>query len=319
MNRGFGQPGERETTQHGVVNDITVPKLRLREIIIHDEIMIIFLMLLLPIGATLVGQWILPIFMVSVSLVLFRDALENCQTRKEARIKAFYIFMFCGLVFGLGAMIRNSVSERLQQGVDAILQWPPKIRLFLNRVAFLALPFFIPIFTRIPLLTNYFRITLLDPTWPSPRTAQDIEGIQSPDEYNDVEQEETPQVVYPITTTGRKKSHGKPSRWFRRDWFAPKKNDNGLAEFGKAILENRATFSEKGSKKTSANPKVGALYFGYTQAEYVKLRKIGINLGLVEKAGNGYELTNEGIEAMVKAIDQTLGNGAIPKGYENWI
>ena len=317
----LGQPGERETTSHGTVNDITVPTLRLRQLLIFDEIMIAALMLLLPIGATIIGKWILPVFLVSVCVGMFRHVFDNVTTKQELISKLFAIAFYCLASFGIGVLLQEMVSERLQDGAKAIWQWPPKVGLFLNRVSFLLLPFFIPVFTRIPLLTNYFKITLLDPTWPSPIMAIDIEGVQSPDVYNDeIEQEEVaPPTIYPITTTGRKKSHGKPSRWLRRDWFAPKKNANGLAEFGKAILEDRATFSETGSRKTSDNPKLGALYFGYTQSEYAKLRKIGINLGLIEKKGNGHDLTNDGIEAIVKVIAQTLGNDAIPKGYEMWL
>lgn len=321
MGLRLGQPGERETTQHGVVNDITVPVLRLRKMILYDEILIAALMLLLPVGATIVKTWILPVFFVGMFVILCRNAFDDLETVNEYLTKLFYLAVICGVIFGIGVLLKDVVSERLQQASDAIWQWPPKVGLFLNRVAFLSLPFFVPVFARIPLLTRFFRITLLDPTWPSPRTAQDIEGIQQPDAYleDEPEPELISNVTYPITTNGRKKSHGKPTQQKRGDWFAPKKNDNGLAEFGKAILENKATFSEKGSRKTSPNPKLGALYYGYTQEEYAKLRKIGIELGLVEKQGNGYELTTQGIEAMLKAIIQTLGESVIPKGYENWL
>ena len=261
--RGIGQPGERETTQHGVVNDITVPILRLRKMILYDEIMIACMLLLLPIGATIIKTWILPVFFAGIVLVIFRNALADIENMQQFLTTLFYIGVYCCIAFVIGIFLKDVISERLQQGYDAIWQWPPNMGLFLHRIAFLALPFFVPIFARIPLLTRFFRITLLDPTWPSPRTAQDIEGVQSPDAYeeDEIEQPEIQPVTYPITTQGRKNSHGKPTQQKRGNWFAPKKNPTGLAEFGKSILENRATFSEKGSRKTSPDPKLGALYF----------------------------------------------------------
>jgi hypothetical protein len=310
---GFGQPGERESTQHGVVNDITVPRLRLQSIILCDEIMIAAGMLLLPIGATLLKAWVLPVFAFIVTALLFRHALDDAQTPHEAFVKLGYAGAMCLIAFFVSALFRNAVSNRLLSAWSALWQWPPLVGLFLSRIAFLLIPFFIPIFTRTPLLSNFFKSTLQDPTWPSPRTARDVEGLQSPDYYDEPERE-TPSVTFPIMSLLRK--NNRSAAMGLGDWFSPEKDADGLGKFGKGILEGAATFSEKGSKKTSKNPKLGALYYGYTQKEYVLLKKIGLDLELIEKNGVGHILTDKGKEAMVTAIIKTLGVDAVPGDYE---
>lgn len=310
---GFGQPGERETTRHGVAIDITVPTLRLQRIILCDEAMIAAALLALPIGATLLDVWVFPVFAAIIAAGLLRTAFEDVETPQDVMATIMHVGLICIAVFVVGALLRNPIAERLQQGADALWQWPPKIGLFLERVIFVVLPFFVPIFRRVPLLIDYFKTTLRDPTWPSPRTARDIEGVQSPHVYNDEPERPGSSVAFPIMSLLRKNK--RTAKIAIDDWFSPKKDDDGLGKFGQAILEGAATFSEKGSKKTSKNPKLGALYFGYTQNEYVRLRQIGEQLELVEKSGVGYKLTDKGERAMVSAIIQTLGIDAVPDDY----
>jgi len=182
MANGFvgamGQPGERESTQHGVVNDITVPTLRLRGMIICDELMIGAAMLLLPIGATLLHKWVLPVYALILTALLFRHVLDGVEDSHTAAVKLFCAGTICLIVFGVGALFQDAVFERLDSAWGSLWQWPPKVGLFLYKIAFLSIPFFVPIFTRTPLLTRFFETTLRDPTWPSPRTAMEIEGIQ---------------------------------------------------------------------------------------------------------------------------------------------
>lgn len=125
-------------------------------------------------------------------------------------------------------------------------------------------------------------------------------------------------ITYKITTSMHSGIRSQAQQK-RRDWFGPTKKGqkDGLARFGIALLTDRATFSEKGSRKNSKKPKLGAVYFGYTQDEYVELREIGLELGLIVPQGKGYELSASGIGTMLDIIEQTLGYDAIPDDYKD--
>lgn len=192
-----GQPGERETTNHGVVNDITVPTLRWRQLLMCDEIMIAAAMLMLPIGASFLGTWVLPVYGLVIAAMLLRTVLDGVVDQRDIMPRLAGAVLVCGVVFGVCTMLRDPIARRLISAGEAIWQWPPQVGLFLKLIAFLALPFFVPVFTRTPLLTRFFKITLLDPSWPPPRAARDREGIFDPDalEPGELEAPEPQQIT----------------------------------------------------------------------------------------------------------------------------
>jgi len=194
----MGQPGERESTQHGVVNDITVPTLRWRGILVCDEIMIAAAMLLLPIGYTVLQKWVLPVFAVILAVLLFRHVLDGIEDAHEAAVRLGYAGVMCLVVFGVGALFQNIVYDRLVEAGALLWRWPPQVGAFLFKIAFLSVPFFVPIFTRTPLLAQFFKATLQDPTWPSPRTARDVAGVQHPYDMIVAENEPDPHVYVAV-------------------------------------------------------------------------------------------------------------------------
>jgi hypothetical protein len=194
----LGQPGERESTQHGVINDITVPTLRWRGMIVNDELMIAAAMLLLPIGYTVLHKWVLPVYAIILAALLFRHALDDIEDAHDAAVKLSYAGVICLTVFAVGVLFKDIVFERLDSAWSLLWRWPPQVGAFLFKIAFLAIPFFLPVFTRTPLLTNFFKTTLRDPTWPSPRTARDVEGIQYPYAVAVAENEPDPNVYVAV-------------------------------------------------------------------------------------------------------------------------
>lgn len=99
-------------------------------------------------------------------------------------------------------------------------------------------------------------------------------------------------------------------------WQAPALNKNGLAQFCKAILEGQATFSERGSRTSTSEGKLGAVHFGYTGPEYIRLRATGLELGYIKGRRSRNFLTKAGVAKMLSIILYVLGEDAIPEQYD---
>lgn len=307
----FGAPrGETESTTHGRENDVIVPNLQAWHCIKWDEIRITAAMLIMVIMATRLHEWALPIFGGCVVVAVLYQYIEQVENANELLAVLGKILLTALIAFGILSLFRGRIALQLQDGLEALWKWPPNVAYFINRWCVILLPFLIPFFTNIPIIQRRLRVAILDPSFPSPRKQVEIEGMQDPYHYTD--NRETSPAIYPITVGWRKDSQGKPTAQVRRDLFAPKVDRDGLAKYAVAVLGGTATISEKGTRKGSKNPKVGATQFGYTQDEYTELKEIMTTLGLIEPKGNGVELTANGYEVFTKIIIDTLGECALP-------
>lgn len=95
--------------------------------------------------------------------------------------------------------------------------------------------------------------------------------------------------------------------WEFGDFFCPNGRIEYLEDFCRAIIDDLATFSERGSREGSQNPKRGAAHFGYSTKLWTKLRDEFVSRGWAEwrseEGRRGVELTDIGYEMVYKIAD----------------
>jgi len=319
----IGPRGEQEKTTHGKLIDITVPLLRLWSVIWLDEVRIIIAMAVLIVFWTLIEAWAIPLLAVTILAVLCVPYFKHALVIGTFWDLFWKITIVGLLIFIVVSFVKNPLAERLRQGGVAIWQWPPKLGIFLERVLFVTLPLFLPPAIRIPAVQDFFITTILNPNWPPPYAQVVTRELVTPCDTDEAGGVPEPEAIEPVIfkITNRIKPNGDQSTAATElygEWLAPVGEPEGLAWFGLDLLFDRATFSERGSRSTSKTPKQGATHYGFTGNEYTVMRETGLRLGLIEKVGRSYELTDDGISVMVDIIAQTLGADSLPTEYQDW-
>lgn len=125
-------------------------------------------------------------------------------------------------------------------------------------------------------------------------------------------------VSHRISVRNRTNAAGQSMQTKRRELFTPKDNVYGLAQFAVALFSGRATFSERGSRTSTAGGKKGMTQFGYTQDEWERFKATALELELIKREGNKNVLTPAGVEALASIVERTWpGENRLPKGYRD--
>ena len=164
------------------------------------------------------------------------------------------------------------------------------------------------------MMTPNANFILSNVDWADYREVGGLWGLWFPRWFGGKRKEVEPRAALQIVA--RNRTRGKVSTQEKRRYlFAPAADVMGVANFARALLVDTATFSEKGSRSTTAGGKKGAVHFGYTPREFVELRETARVLGLIEIKGKKSTLTDLGIDALVGIVERVLGPDAVPGTY----